>query len=48
MLPKFPAFVAENVAWNTRICAFVHAHRKLPPILSAWLVSALRHCRYIE
>ena len=32
MLPKFPAFVAGNVAWNTRIRAFTHAQTKFPPV----------------
>ena len=32
MFTKFPAFVAGNVAWNTRIRFVTHAPTKFPPV----------------
>ena len=33
MFTKFPALVAGNVAWNTRIRSVTHAPTKFPPVL---------------
>ena len=47
MFTKFPAFVAGNVAWNTRIRSVTHAPTKFPPIGTADK-SFLRNLLYFQ
>ena len=43
MFTKFPAFVAGNVAWNSRIRSVTHALTKFPPVVELRLKQCM-HC----